>query len=114
MKFLTIRHELYGKSVLMIMDLYAKKGGRNSGLLEMEGTSTLAFLMDNSMLLALFALVRGLNSSSELDSIRNQMSDYAQVMAKFKELVDEKKSGKAVESWLNMMWDRQVKRGVVQ
>ena len=49
-----------------------------------------------------------------LDSFRNQMNAYCSNHAEIQELVDDKESGEKVESWFKLMWDRQVKRGVVQ
>jgi hypothetical protein len=115
-KFLMIRSELYRKEMSIFMEFYGRtKKGEDKARMHMTGNNLLLFIMDNAMLLILFTLVDSLiKSSPELDSLRNQMNVYAEIMKKFKTLVDDKTTGKPVEAWFNIIWDRQVKRGVVR
>lgn len=115
-KFLSTRHELYSKQMEVVIDHFIRssKARRDPRFID-AGSELLVHLMDNMMLYALFTAVHAVvQRTPELDSFRNQMNAYAQIMQKFKELVDDKESGEKVESWFKLMWDRQVKRGVVQ
>lgn len=77
--------------------------------------NNIVFTVDNFFLHLLLSLVTLLiKSTSELDSMRGTMASYSEVMSKFKTMIEDKTTGKAVESWFNIIWERQVKRGVVQ
>jgi hypothetical protein len=53
-------------------------------------------------------------SATDFESMRNTMAAYSEVMGKFKKLIENKATGKDVETWFNTIWDRQVKRGVIR
>jgi hypothetical protein len=113
-QFLDVRNELYVKQVLAVAEIYKEtKDESLKSILAIAQENLTTSLMDNSLFVILITLVHTLiEGTSDLDSIRNRMNTYAEVMSKFKTLVDAK-SGNPAEDWFGKIWDRQVKRGVI-
>jgi hypothetical protein len=92
--------------------------GMITGIMYDNMETNAIFLIDNAMISMLTKIVSilitaSVDTVSEMDSMRNTMDAYAQVMGKFKTLVEDKKEEKPVESWFNVIWERQKKRGVI-
>jgi len=85
------------------------------GLLEDYMQNYRVFAVDNVLLLTLvIAVTELIKTGTDVDFMRNTMNVYAETMSKFKALVEDKATGKPVEEWFNLIWDRQVKRGVIR
>ncbi len=84
-------------------------------LLSVMGENLLTSQMDNSLMLTLVTIVHTvIRSTSDLDSIRNRMSTYANIMSKFKTLLHEKRSERPTAPWFNLIWATQVKRRFIR
>jgi hypothetical protein len=92
-----------------------KTKGLLQGLLADRMRSYAVFLVDNMLLQVLTVTVTELiKETVDISAMRNTMDAYAEVMGKFKALVESKQTGKPVEEWFNVIWKRQAERGVIQ